>query len=193
MKTFFENIGIQVPEIYLPQENANWNKRAVVACDQYTSQPEYREEVQQYTSDSPSTLNIIFPEVYLEEGDGQQRIESIKQHMNQYLSENVLENKGTGFIYLDRQTSHSPSRKGLMIALDLEKYDFNKGSQTLIRATEGTILDRLPPRIKIREGATLESPHIMVLIDDPQKTVIEPLANNIQNYQKIYDFDLMKE
>jgi len=193
MQTSFPNIWIQIPEIYLPKENTNRNKRAVVACDQYTSQPEYRESVKTYTEGNPSTLNIIFPEVYLEEETGEERIASIKQHMNQYLSENILENKGIWCIYIDRKTSHSTSRKGLIIALDLEKYDYNKGSQTLIRATEGTILDRLPPRIKIREGAPLESPHIMVLIDDPEKIVIEPLANNIQNYTKLYDFDLMME
>jgi hypothetical protein len=92
---------------------------------------------------------------------------------------------------IDRQTSHTSSRKGLIVALDLEQYDYSIGSQTLIRATEGTILDRLPPRIEIRKDAPLESPHIMVVIDDPEKTVIEPLFANLNNYQKIYDTDLM--
>ncbi len=191
MQTSFDSIWIQIPEIYLPKETTDRNKRSVVACDQYTSQPEYRESVKTHTEGHPSTLNIIFPEVYLEEENWEERIASIKHHMNQYLSENILENKGTWFIYIDRKTSHNESRKGLIVALDLEKYDYSKGSQTLIRATEGTILDRLPPRIKIREGAPLESPHIMVLIDDPEKTIIEPLADNIQTYTKLYDFDLM--
>ncbi len=193
MQTFFENIGVKVPEIYLPNSSVDLNKWAVVACDQYTSQPDYREEVKNYVGSNPSTLNIIFPEVYLEWNDEEQRIESIKSHMLKYMNEGVLENKWLGFVYLDRQNSHAISRKWLIMALDLEKYDYSKDSQTLMRATEWTIVDRLPPRIKIRNGAALESPHIMVLIDDPQKTVVEPLAQNLDKYTKLYDFDLMMD
>lgn len=193
MKTLFEHVGVLVPEIYLPKANADWMKRAVVACDQYTSEPEYWEAVAQETADAPSTFKIIFPEVYLEDGNSEQRIQAINQQMDAYLAEGTLENKGKGFIYVERQTSHAPMRKGLIIALDLEKYDFNKGSQTLIRATEGTILDRLPPRMKIRQGASLESPHIMVLIDDPEHSVIEPLRQKVQYQTPLYDFDLMKQ
>lgn len=193
MKTLFEHVGVLVPEIYLPKANADWTKRAVVACDQYTSEPEYWEAVAQETADAPSTFKIIFPEVYLEDGNSEQRIQAINQQMDAYLAEGTLENKGKGFIYVERQTSHAPMRKGLIIALDLEKYDFNKGSQTLIRATEGTILDRLPPRMKIRQGASLESPHIMVLIDDPEHSVIEPLRQKVQYQTPLYDFDLMKQ
>jgi hypothetical protein len=138
-------------------------------------------------------LDIIFPEVYLEDEDRDKRIEEIKANMMKYMNEGVLQNKGYGFVYLDRQTSHVRSRKGLVMALDLEKYDYNKGSQTLIRATEGTIVDRLPPRIKVREGASFELPHIMVLIDDSKKQVIEPIAENLDKYTKLYDFDLMME
>jgi hypothetical protein len=193
MQTFFENIGVKVPEIYLPNSSVNLNKWAVVACDQYTSQPDYREEVKSYVGNHPSTLNIIFPEVYLEWNDEEQRIDSIKSNMLKYMNEGVLENKWVGFVYLDRQTSHAISRKWLIMALDLEKYDYSKDSQTLMRATEWTIVDRLPPRIKIRNGAALESPHIMVLIDDPQKTVVEPLSQNLDKYTKLYDFDLMMD
>ncbi len=193
MQTFFENIGVNVPEIYLPNSNVDLSKWSVVACDQYTSQPDYREDVKNYVSNNPSTLNIIFPEVYLDWNDEEQRIESIKSHMLKYMNEWVLENKWIWFIYLDRKTSHAISRKWLIMALDLEKYDYSKDSQTLIRATEWTIVDRLPPRIKIRNGAALESPHIMVLIDDPQKTVVEPLSQNLDKYTKLYDFDLMMD
>lgn len=193
MQQLFESLGVQVPEIYLPGKHANWNKRAVVACDQYTSQPEYRKEVQDYIGEEPSTFNIIFPEVYLEENNWEERIKKIQSYMQEYLSNGTLHNKGKGFVYIDRKTSHASSRKGLIIALDLEKYDYNKWSQTLIRATEWTILDRLPPRIKIREGAPLESPHIMVLIDDPEKQVIEPLTAKLDNYPELYNFDLMME
>lgn len=193
MKTYFESIGIKVPEIYLPNENVDFNKWSVVACDQYTSQPDYWNDVKNHVWTSASTLNIIFPEVYLEDEGGDNRIEEIKSNMIKYMNEWILENKGYGFIYLDRQTSHVRSRKGLVMALDLEKYDYNKGSQTLIRATEGTIVDRLPPRIKVRNGAPFELPHIMVLIDDPKKQVIEPIAENLDKHNKLYDFDLIME
>ncbi|HRX63704.1 MAG TPA: DUF1015 domain-containing protein [Candidatus Absconditabacterales bacterium] len=193
MKTFFESIGVKVPEIYLPNTDVDWNKRAVVACDQYTSQPDYWNEVKELVGNVPSTLNIIFPEIYLEDDDGDERIVNIKENMVKYMNEGVLENKGNGFIYIDRSTSQVRSRKGLIMALDLEQYDYSKGSQTLMRATEGTIVDRLPPRIKVRDGAPFELPHIMVLIDDPEKQVIEPIAEELDKHKKLYDFDLMME
>lgn len=193
MKTFFEELGVKVPEVYLPNENVDWKKWSVVACDQYTSQPDYWNEVKNMVGDQPSTLNVIFPEVYLEDDDKEQRIAHIKSTMNEYLDNEVLKNIGEWFIYLDRKTSHADSRKGLVIGLDLEKYDYSKGSQTLIRATEWTIVDRLPPRIQVRNWATFELPHIMVLIDDPEKQVIEPIAENLGKYKKLYDFDLMME
>ncbi|HMS91246.1 MAG TPA: DUF1015 domain-containing protein [Candidatus Absconditabacterales bacterium] len=191
MQTVFPNIGIKIPEIYLPKQGVDLKKRAVVACDQYTSQPEYWKQVQDFVGQDPSTYNIIFPEVYLEEEGKHKRIENIQKNMNNYLQEGILENQGNCCILIERKTSHTASRKGLVIALDLEKYDYSVGSQTLIRATEGTILDRLPPRIEIRNDAPLESPHIMVLIDDPEKTVIETLYTKIEKYTKLYDTDLM--
>jgi len=193
MQTFFENIGIKVPEIYLPNSSMDWNKWSVVACDQYTSQPDYWNEVKVYVWDAPSTLNITFPEIYLEDDDREERIRNIKLNMEKYMNNWVLQNIGEWFIYIDRETSNTKSRKGLIIALDLEKYDYRKDSQTLIRATEGTIVDRLPPRIKIRDGAPFELPHIMVLIDDPEKQVIEPIAEELDKHKKLYDFDLMME
>jgi hypothetical protein len=193
MQTHYPELGMLIPEIYLPKSTIDRNKRSVVACDQYTSQPEYRAAVAEYVGDQPSTLHFICPEVYLAENNTEQRIANIQQTMQDYVQQGILENKGTGLIFLDRQTIHAPSRKGLIIALDLEQYDYNKGSQTLIRATEGTVVDRLPPRIKIRQGALLESPHIMVLIDDPTKQVIEPLAEHLETYEQLYDFDLMMD
>jgi len=191
MQTFFPNIGVKVPEIYLPQKWVDIENRAVVACDQYTSQPEYREQVQKIVGEDPSTYNIIFPEVYLEKEGKQQRIQNIQTHMKEYLKEWILENQGPCFILIERKTAHQSSRKWLVVALDLEHYDYSVGSQTLIRATEWTIIDRLPPRIEIRKDAPLETPHIMVLIDDPEKTIIEPLFNTITNYTKVYDTQLM--
>ncbi len=187
----FEDIGLQVPTILLPKKGTDLNKWAVVACDQYTSQPEYWEKVKNYVSDNPSTLNLILPEVYLESDEEEQIIEDINKNMLDYLKNGELVEQKPGFIALDRKTSQVPSRKGLMVALDLECYDFNKGSQTLIRATEGTIIDRLPPRIKVRENASIELPHIMVLIDDPDKKIIEPLFD--MGLEKAYDFELMED
>ena len=185
-----EKIALQIPEILLPNQDIDLHKWSVVACDQYTSQPDYWADAKTSTENQPSTLNVIFPEVFLEDSDGDQRIENINNTMQQYLDDGVLQPmKNKGFVLVDRKTSQAPSRKGLVVAIDLEQYDFNKGSQTLIRATEGTIVDRLPPRIKVRQDAAIELPHIMVLIDDPQRTVIEPLF--AQSPQQLYDFELM--
>ncbi len=185
-----EKIGLQIPEILLPDNKIELDKWSVVACDQYTSQPDYWQETKNNTQDKPSSLHVIFPEVFLEDSDGDTRIKDINSTMQHYLDEAVLQPmKNKGFVLVDRKTSQAESRKGLVVALDLEQYDFNKGSQTLIRATEGTIVDRLPPRIKVRQEAAIELPHIMVLIDDPERTVIEPLFN--KNPQPLYDFELM--
>jgi uncharacterized protein (DUF1015 family) len=186
----FEKIGIQVPEILLPNKKVDFHKWSVVACDQYTSQPDYWAEAKTISGSAPSTLNAIFPEVFLEDNDGESRIESINTAMQQYLDDGtLLPMSKKGFVLVDRKTSQTASRKGLVVAIDLEQYDFNKGSQTLIRATEGTIVDRLPPRIKVRQDAAIELPHIMVLIDDPERTVIEPLFNT--KPKLLYDFELM--
>ncbi len=186
----FEKLGVQVPEILLPVNQIDFHKWAVIACDQFTSQPEYWKDVENLVGSSPSTLKLILPEVYLDSNDEHIRIENTKQTMTEYL-ENGVFRSFEGFILVERKIG-SKTRFGLMLALDLEKYDFSKGSQTLIRATEGTIIDRLPPRIRIREGAKLEFPHILVLIDDPERTVIEPLVEKRQELEKLYDFELMK-
>ncbi len=191
MQTVFSDIGLMVPEIYLPKTWVNMQHRSVVACDQYTSQPEYRKQVQQLIHDDPSTYHITFPEVFLESEDKQERIQAIQKNMLNYLEQGILENQGHCFVLVDRKTSHTTSRKWLIVALDLEKYDYSIWSQTLIRATEWTVIDRLPPRIEIRKDAALELPHIMVLIDDPAQTVIEPLFANREKYPKLYDTDLM--
>lgn len=187
----FEKLGVQVPEILLPVNQIDFHKWAVIACDQFTSQPEYWKDVENLVGSSPSTLKMILPEVYLDSIDEHSRIENTKQTMTEYL-ENGVFRSFEGFILVERKIGLK-TRFGLMLALDLEKYDFSKGSQTLIRATEGTIIDRLPPRIRIREGAKLEFPHILVLIDDPERTVIEPLVEKRQELEKLYDFELMKD
>jgi hypothetical protein len=181
-------LGIEAPNILLPNSGVDLTLWSVVACDQFTSQPEYWEKLADEIGEDPSTLNLVFPEVYLGDADSEQRVDRINATMEAYLQKGVLEELEPGFVLLDRKTSHAPSRKGLIVALDLEKYDYKPGSQSLIRATEGTIEDRLPPRIKIRKNAKIELPHIMVLIDDPDRTVIEPLFE--KDLSPIYDFEL---
>lgn len=183
-------LALHVPTILFPRPDVDLTRWAVIACDQYTAEPEYWAAVDQLVGESPSTLRLTFPEVFLGKGDEAARIAAINAAMGRYLADGTLQELPPGFVLLDRQTAHVPSRKGLMVALDLEHYDYLPGAQTLIRATEGTILDRLPPRIRVREKAPIELPHIMVLIDDPEGTVIEPLFN--ADLPILYDFGLMQ-
>jgi hypothetical protein len=182
-------LGIQIPQVYLPQPGTDLKKWAVIACDQFTSEPEYWNQVEKMVGDAPSTLNLTFPEVYLEKSGEAKRIKNIQSTMRKYLDAGTLQPR-EGLIYVER-TVAGKTRKGIVLALDLERYDYTKGSTSLIRATEGTIVERLPPRMKIREGAALELPHILVLIDDPKRTVIEPLQALKSKLEKLYDFDLM--
>lgn len=186
----FPHIAMQVPDIYLPRPGVDLTRWAVIACDQYTSQPEYWHKVEKIVGEAPSTLNMIFPEVYLGKPGAEERIRGIQKTMQDYLSSGLL-TPHTGMVYVERQVA-GKLRKGLVLALDLEHYDYNKGSRSLIRSTEGTIIERLPPRIRIREGARLELPHILVLIDDPQCTVIEPLGKSKAQLKELYDFELME-
>jgi hypothetical protein len=191
MAKVIPNIGLMLPDILLPKSSVDFKKRAVVACDQYTSEPNYRKELANTVGQDPSTLALIYPEVYLEDADKPERIAAIQQAMASYIQQGIFESHHDCFFLIDRKTSHADSRKGLIVALDLEAYDFSQGSQTLIRATEGTIVDRLPPRIQIRKNASIESPHIMVLIDDEQQSVIEPLFAQKDKHTKLYETELM--
>jgi len=188
MKTY-PDLGILVPEVFLPRPGVDLTKWAVIAVDQFTSQPEYWQQVEQIVGDAPSTFRLTLPEIYLEKSGEAERIQRIQATTHQYLDAGILQPR-EGLIYVER-TAGGKTRKGLMLCLDLECYDYTKGSTSLIRATEGTIVERLPPRMKIRAGAALELPHILVLIDDPQRTVIEPLGAAAASLEKIYDFDLM--
>ncbi|HEX9013955.1 MAG TPA: DUF1015 domain-containing protein [Anaerolineaceae bacterium] len=183
-------IGIQIPQVFLPRPGLDLQKWGVIACDQFTSEPEYWQAVEQAVGEAPSAYQLILPEVYLGQEDEPARITSIQTAMRRYIEEGLLVPQD-GMIYVERTTAPGKTRRGLVLALDLERYDFNKGSQSLIRATEGTIIERLPPRIKIREGAPLELPHILVLIDDPAGTVIEPVNAVKGSLKPLYDFDLM--
>ena len=183
------DIGIQIPQVYLPKAGTDLKKWAVIACDQFTSEPEYWHEVEKFVGGAPSTLNLTFPEVHLEKPGGDERIQSIQTTMRKYMDEGILQPR-EGFIYVERAVA-GKTRKGVILCLDLECYDYTKSSTSLIRATEGTIVDRLPPRMKVREGADMELPHILVLIDDPNHTVIGPLSAAKSKLEKLYDFDLM--
>ncbi len=176
-------------DIYLPNfgkvDGSLW---ATVACDQFTSEPEYWEKATELVDGSPSALNIILPEAYLSETE--QRIDKINQTMREYINDVLVCHKNT-MIYLERVQSDGKVRRGIIGAVDLEEYDYSKGSESLIRATEGTVLDRIPPRVRIRRDAEIELPHIMILIDDEQKTVIEPICEKSAGYELAYNFDLM--
>ncbi|MDD7395903.1 MAG: DUF1015 domain-containing protein [Eubacteriales bacterium] len=190
MKVYENSVGVLVPEILLPPKGTDMYKWAVVACDQFTSQKEYWEEARRIIGDAPSTLDLILPEAWLGAQDEQERIARIKEKMQEYLHNGTLVKQPQGFVLVER-TAAGNTRHGLVMALDLEKYDYSKGSGTLIRATEGTIVERIPPRLRIREGAAVELPHILVLIDDPEETVIEPLAAQAEKLPLLYDTDLM--
>ena len=184
-----ETVALHVPQILLPRQGVDLRKWAVVACDQYTSQGEYWKQVELLIDASPSTLNLIIPEAYLQDPEHEKRVEKIWQAMDRYLKEGILVPMHEGFVLVERTTAHGKTRRGLVACLDLEHYDFRDGSTCLIRATEGTLIERLPIRVNIRSRAAIESPHIMVLIDDPKMTVIEPLF--VRKLTGLYDFDLM--
>lgn len=172
----FDDIALVVPRIMLPRPDIDLAKWSVIACDQHTSNPLYWEQVAEQVGDAPSSLRLIYPEVHLHSSDRQARIKQIRADMQVCMSDGILQEGNPGFVLVDRQTTHATSRRGLMVALDLEQYSYAQDATTLVRTTEGTVLERLPPRIEVRQGAPLETPHILVLIDDPQRTVIEPLA-----------------
>ena len=186
-------LGVAVPEVFLPSAGTDYAKWAVVACDQYSSEREYWEDVSRVVGTDPSTLNLIFPECYLEDADKSSRVERIRAAMRAYLEAGKLTRQKPGFVLVERSTPFEKHpRKGLMIAVDLEAYQYGKGVKSLVRPTEGTIVERLPPRMDIRRGAPLELPHIMLLIDDPARSVIEPLYAKMGSLPTLYDFSLMK-
>lgn len=186
---YYDAIGLHVPTVLLPGPNIDLSAWAVVACDQYTSQPEYWETVERLVGGNPSSLRLVLPEVYLDSPHREKLIEKINRTMRDYVAQGVLVEQPPGFVLVDRKDSRGMSRRGLIAAIDLEHYDYTADAQTLIRATEGTIIERLPPRIQVRKKACLEIPHIMVLIDDPDCTVIEPLL--ARKLPRLYDTALM--
>ncbi|MBR5614491.1 MAG: DUF1015 domain-containing protein [Clostridia bacterium] len=172
-------------EILLP-DCVNMEKWSVVACDQYTAQPEYWKRVSEFVGDAPSTLKIVYPEAFLSEGDS--RISAINAEMQSYIDKKIFAELDGSLIYIERTLNSGKIRRGLVGQVDLEKYDFNKGSKSEIRATEGTILQRIPPRVKIRENAPLELPHAILLMNDEDDKIMSSIAKE----KLLYDFDLME-
>ncbi|MBR5936877.1 MAG: DUF1015 domain-containing protein [Clostridiales bacterium] len=198
MSSIYKDIAVASPKILLPKKGTDLSKWAVIACDQFTSEPKYWEDVENTVGEAPSTLRMFLPEVFLEKETPEQidqRLSNITASITKYIDEGILTELDPGFILLDRKTKYNDSRKGLMLALDLEQYDFTPGNKSRIRATEGTVLSRIPPRVRIRERAPIEMPHIMVLINDPEKTVIEPAFDALSkdSANLVYDTDLMME
>lgn len=177
-------------DIMLPQ-NVEYSKWSVVACDQYTSEPNYWQKVADETRNSASAFNIIFPEVYLGKDDDA-RIKKINLTMRGYIEGGLFKTLKNTYIYLERTLSDGKVRRGVIGSIDLEEYDFHAGSKSPVRATEGVVYERVPPRVKIRENALLEISHIMLLIDDPEKKIIEGAKGLISDFDIVYDFDLMQ-
>lgn len=180
-------------DILLPKKDIDREKWAVVACDQFTSEPEYWEDVDRIVGDLPSTYHMILPEVYLETEKEAARLATIRESMDSYMKEGILEEYPDAMIYMERTDSTGKIRAGIVGAIDLEQYDYHKGSTSLVRATEATVVERIPPRIRVRQNAPIELPHIMILIDDENKTVVEALGQQKDSMESLYDFDLMKK
>ena len=174
--------------ILLPKKD--YEKWAVIACDQYTSDNEYWQAVEKTVGDAPSALNIILPEIYLE--DTTDRVSKINAFMNKYLESDVFENFEDSFVYVEREITGGRVRRGVVGMIDLTEYDYNAGSTALCRATEQTVAERIPPRVAIRKDAPIEIPHVMVFINDPENKVLGLLEAKKNELPEIYDFALMQ-
>ena len=181
---------IRLPKLLMPREGIDLSKWAVIACDQYTSQPDYWNNADSIVGDAPSALRLTLPEVYLEQPDVKERTAKIQDAMLRYQQDGTLTEYEPGMMLVER-TTKSGTRRGVVLSVDLEAYDYQAGSQSLIRPTEKTVVERIPPRLAVREGASLELPHIMLLIDDSDRKVIEPLFADKDAFRKAYDTDLM--
>ncbi len=178
--------GLGTPRILLPAPGTEWEKWSVVACDQYSAQKEYWDQVEKIVGDAPSALRLMLPEAWLDRSD---REKAVAPAMRRYLSEGVLRQTQPGMIWVCRETT-TGMRRGLVAMLDLEAYDFSPDSKSLIRATEATVASRLPARVRLRREAALEMPHVMVLVDDPGMEIAN-LMKETEKGRPVYDFSLM--
>ena len=192
MKADFANLPFRPADILLPQ-NCDYDKWAVVACDQYTSQPEYWQRVEERVGRAPSALRLILPESSLDGPQVEMDIMDINATMSRYVREGRFKTLANAMIYVERTLWSGRLRRGLVGMADLTDYDYEPGSDALIRATEGVVMSRIPPRIAVRKNAPIELPHAMLLCDDPQRTVIEPLSAQTDKMELLYDFDLMEQ
>ena len=184
----FENVGCKMPHILLPNEKIDMEKFACIAADQFSHDKNYWAEVDKFVGDSPSAYKLMFPEAHMPITE--KDINNINNNMSKYLSDGSLTDIGESLIYIKRETS-TGTRQGLMIALDLEQYDYEKNSKSLIRPTEGTVKDRLPIRVDIRKNAKLDMPHVMVLINDKKNLLMNYLSNVSTSDKIVYSFNLM--
>jgi uncharacterized protein (DUF1015 family) len=184
--------ALAVPDILLPSDMSNLSRWSVIACDQFTQDRDYWKKTREFVAGSPSTLDIILPEVYLEDGDRAERLASIRSTMKSWLSQGgVFAKPVSGFVYIERATAYGRTRKGLVAAIDLDAYDWKPGSKAPIRATEATIVERIPPRMEIRRGAPVESPHIMLLVNDSAHTLVEGIGDRVRAGKPLYQTELM--
>jgi hypothetical protein len=191
LKARLAALGTAVPEILLPEAGVDLQKWAVVACDQFTRDRDFWDRVRGTAGRAPSALNFILPEIYLEDGDRGERTRRIREAMDVCLSGNTFAPPFRGCVYIERATPFHPCRRGLVLAIDLEAYDWRAGALSLIRATEGTVPERLPPRVEIRRGAPLETPHILVLIDDRDDALLPALGRLARGSAPLYETPLM--
>lgn len=184
-----KDTGLIKDKILIPNAGADLTAFACIACDQFTSEEEYWKELKKFVGDKKSALNLVLPEIYLED-EPDKRIAKINSDIKAYLESGFFRELKEGFVLTVRETPYVKRRIGLVAAIDLEKYEYAKKSSALIRATEGTIEERIPPRLKIRKDAYMEFPHVMVLFDDEKREITESLYNERDKYEKLYDFEL---
>lgn len=179
-------------DVLLPQ-GVELEKWAVIACDQFTSDPEYWQRVRKTAGDGPSTIHMILPEAELGSADEAQLVSAINASMEQYLAEDVFKSYPNSYVYVERTLADGSVRPGLLGVVDLEAYDYHPGSESAVRATEKTVLERIPPRQRVRKDAAVELPHVLMLCDDDKKQLIEPLAQVVDSLPQLYDFELMEQ
>ena len=181
---------VVAPHILLPRKGTDMSAYAVIACDQFTSQVEYWNDLKDMIGDKLSTFHMIYPEAYLENTDQNEYIQKINQNIDSYLKDNLLVDMGECFVLVERVTAYGVRRLGLVISVDLEEYSYERGVPCSIKASEATIIERIPPRLKIRKDAPIELPHTLLLFDDKEKSNIEQLYAKRKELDLLYDFEL---